>query len=236
MISRILDSRTGRIVTASVATGAIALSIFGASTIASAHENRGRGWGEGVSQSVNRMSATTAPVIAGTGAVGQVLTVSTPAVWNQTPDSVTYQWFAGGHAIAGATGTSFTITNEQAGRKISVMEKAVKAGYVAKPSASNRITVAELSRFEELQDVTISGSTTIGSTLTVSAGIYTPAPQSISYQWQRDGVAIDGATGTSYVVSADDAGKRINVVETVSATDYKTKSQKSNRLWIPVAG
>lgn len=235
MISKILDSRTGRVVISAVAAGAIAASVFGASTIANARDNHGRGWGAGVSQSLNRMSATSAPVISGTGTVGEVLTVSTPAVWSVTPDSVTYQWFAGGHAISGATSSTLTITADQAGRKISVIERAVKAGYVAKPVASNRISVASLARFDELQDVTISGTTALGDTLTVSAGIYTPAPQSISYQWMRDGVAIDGANGTSYVVTADDAGKRISVVETVSADGVKTKAEKSNRLWVPAS-
>ena len=235
MISKILDSRTGRVITTTIAAGAIAASVFGAATIANASDNHGRGWGDGVSQTLNRMTATSAPVISGTGAVGEVLTVSTPAVWSVAPDNVTYQWFAGGRAIAGATSNTLTITANQAGRKVSVIERAVKAGYVAKPVSSNRISVASLTRFDELQDVTISGPTSVGSTLTVSAGIYTPAPQSISYQWLRDGVAIDGAVGTSYVVTADDAGKRISVSETVSAEGVKTKTEKSNRLWVPAS-
>ena len=91
-------------------------------------------------------------------------------------------------------------------------------------------------RFVERQDVVISGSTTVGSTLTVNPGIYEPAGDSVTYQWQRNGVNIAGATSTSYELVAEDAGTQIRVVETVTKASYKTESEHSNRLWIPVVG
>jgi hypothetical protein len=91
-------------------------------------------------------------------------------------------------------------------------------------------------RFVERQDVVISGSTTVGSTLTINPGIYEPAGDAVAYQWQRNGVNIDGATATTYTVAAEDAGKQIRVIETVTKDGYKTESEHSNRLWIPVVG
>jgi len=99
-----------------------------------------------------------------------------------------------------------------------------------------RPTQAVSLRFVERQDVVISGSTTVGSTLTINPGIYEPAGDAVTYQWQRNGVNIDGATATTYTVAAEDAGKQIRVIETVTKDGYKTESEHSNRLWIPVVG
>lgn len=90
-------------------------------------------------------------------------------------------------------------------------------------------------RFVERQDVVISGSTTLGSTLTINPGITEPAADSVTYQWQRNGVNIAGATANTYVITADDQGKQIRVVETSTKAGYKTEVEKSNRLWIPAA-
>lgn len=107
------------------------------------------------------------------------------------------------------------------------------ATHTPRPGHTPRVSAL---KFEELQDVTISGTTTVGSTLTVSPGIYTPAADSVTYKWQRNGVDIADATGTTYVLTADDAGKQIRVVESVVKTGYKTKIENSNRLWVPVVG
>jgi hypothetical protein len=115
-------------------------------------------------------------------------------------------------------------------------------GHQPKPSTSAmrthtpKPTQAVSLRFVERQDVVISGSTTVGSTLTVNPGIYEPAADTVTYQWQRNGVNIAGATSVSYELTADDAGKQIRVIETVSKASYKTESEHSNRLWIPVVG
>jgi hypothetical protein len=90
-------------------------------------------------------------------------------------------------------------------------------------------------RFVERQDVVISGSTTLGSALTINPGITEPAADSVSYQWQRNGVNISGATANTYVITADDQGTQIRVIETSVKAGYKTETEHSNRLWIPAA-
>ncbi len=111
--------------------------------------------------------------------------------------------------------------------------KVPHATHTPKPSHTPRVAAL---KFEELQDLTIAGTTTVGSTLTVNPGIYTPAADSVTYKWQRNGVDIPGATATSYVVTSDDSGKQIRAVESVVKSGYKTKIENSNRLWIPVVG
>jgi hypothetical protein len=73
----------------------------------------------------------------------------------------------------------------------------------------------------------ISGSATVGATLTASQGSWTGSPTSFSYQWVRcprsgglptgaDCAAIGGATTTSYVVSTADVDRRLRVRVTAS--------------------
>lgn len=63
----------------------------------------------------------------------------------------------------------------------------------------------------------ITGTTTEGQTLTVSNGTWTNTPDSYARQWRRGGVAISGATATTYVLTADDVGSLITA--TVTATN-----------------
>ncbi len=69
----------------------------------------------------------------------------------------------------------------------------------------------------------ITGTVDVGQTLTVTPGAWSNPDVALTYQWQRcDGAgancaAIAGATSTTYVVAAADAGSTFSVVET--ATD-----------------
>jgi hypothetical protein len=60
---------------------------------------------------------------------------------------------------------------------------------------------------------TIAGTPTSGSTLIAAAGRGVP----VAYQWKADGVAIAGATGSSYALPGTLVGKRVTV--TVTASD-----------------
>ncbi|CAN5368903.1 hypothetical protein BH09ACT10_BH09ACT10_29030 [soil metagenome] len=60
----------------------------------------------------------------------------------------------------------------------------------------------------------ISGSTSFGSTLTAVPGIWTPSDATLTVQWQRNGIAVTGATNSTYALTPADIGSRISVVET----------------------
>ena len=63
----------------------------------------------------------------------------------------------------------------------------------------------------------ITGTTTVGSTLTVSNGTWAGSPTSYSYQWLRDGVEIASANASTYLLVSGDLGKMIGCA--VTATD-----------------
>ena len=62
----------------------------------------------------------------------------------------------------------------------------------------------------------ITGTTTVGQTLTCTSGTWSKSP-SYAYQWRRDGVAISGATANTRVLAAPDAGAAMSC--TVTATN-----------------
>ncbi len=66
----------------------------------------------------------------------------------------------------------------------------------------------------------ISGATTSGATLTAVVGTLPAGSAITGFAWKRDGVAISGATASTYVVQAGDVGHVISCVVglTTSAT------------------
>ncbi|BBH65178.1 hypothetical protein ACTI_18630 [Actinoplanes sp. OR16] len=60
----------------------------------------------------------------------------------------------------------------------------------------------------------ISGSARVGATVKVVNGSWSPAATGYSYQWFGNGVAIKGATGSSYKIPASMRGKRLTVTVT----------------------
>ena len=67
---------------------------------------------------------------------------------------------------------------------------------------------------------TISGTPTVGQTLTATPGTWSPADVTFSYQWKSNGAPIGGATNSTYELTADDAGDTIVVVVTGSKSGY----------------
>lgn len=61
----------------------------------------------------------------------------------------------------------------------------------------------------------ITGSATVGSTLTAHKGAWSPTPTTYSYRWLRSGVAIAGATKATYTPVAADRGRTIKLQVTV---------------------
>ena len=74
---------------------------------------------------------------------------------------------------------------------------------------------------------TITGTAKVGSTLTAVPGTWGPAPVTLTYQWKANGVAIVGATASTYKPVAADAGKTLTVTVTGTKTGYTTASKTS---------
>ena len=65
-------------------------------------------------------------------------------------------------------------------------------------------------------NTTISGTRSVGSTLSFSTGGQFPPNTTLSYQWKADGAAIPGATGSTFTPSSAQLGKIMSIAVTAS--------------------
>jgi len=68
----------------------------------------------------------------------------------------------------------------------------------------------------------ISGTTTVGSTLTVSNGTWTDSPTGYTYQWLRDGAEIASAAASTYLLTVSDTGALIGCQVTATNASGST--------------
>jgi uncharacterized delta-60 repeat protein len=85
------------------------------------------------------------------------------------------------------------------------------------------------------QPPVISGTPTVGSTLSASTGTWSgDEPISFSYQWLQDGGPIAGATASSYIVSSADQGHQL-AVEVTATNASGSASAISAAASVPAA-
>ena len=87
-------------------------------------------------------------------------------------------------------------------------------GFKATSATSAPVLVA--GRKLQPSAVTVSGIFRVGGTVTAAASAWTP-PADLTYQWLRDGSPIGGATDTTYLPVATDAGRLLQVRVTGTA-------------------
>ena len=163
--------------------------------------------------------ATGAPAIGGTARVGETLTASTSGISDADGlDNATYryQWTAGGSDIAGATGSSHTLSDDDVGKTIKV-----KVSFTDDSGNRESLTSAATAQVEARPNnpatgaPSINGTPRVGETLTASTSAIADAEGltnvSYRYQWVAGGSDIDGATGTSYALTYNEQGQTIQV-------------------------
>ena len=171
--------------------------------------------------------ATGAPTISGTAQVGETLTANTSGVADA--DGLgnvryEYQWLADDNDIAGASGLTYTLTDSEESKAITVqvsftdaadneetLTSAATAAVASAPTPNSPATGAP----------TISGTVQVGETLTANTSGVADADGlgnvQYEYQWLADAAEISGATSVTYTLADTDEGKAIKVE--VSFTD-----------------
>jgi surface antigen len=166
------------------------------------------------------LSVRTRPAITGTPRVGSAL-VATPGTWSASADH-SYRWYAGGVAVAGATGRTFTPTAAQRGKTVYVRVTASRAGYTSASAVSTGTAAVASGRIRFSTAPRITGTLKRGMVVTLEPGVHTPSGATRRYQWLRDGKVLTGFTGLTRRISSGDAGRLISVRVTVSAPGYPT--------------
>jgi hypothetical protein len=159
-------------------------------------------------------SITTQPVNKSVTA-GQTATFSVVASGTAP---LTYQWQKNTVAISGATGASYTTPATTTADNGATFRVIVTNSAGSVTSASVTLTVAAAAVPPSITTQPVGKSVTTGQTATFSVVASGTAP--LTYQWQKNSVAISGATSASYTTPATviaDNGAVFRVIVTNSA-------------------
>jgi surface antigen len=167
------------------------------------------------------LSPQAPPALAGIPTVGVEVTAD-PGTWSPGSDlTYTYAWYLDETTkIAGASGPDFTPTAAMLGRALSVRVTAARPGYAPDTATSDPVEVWPRS-LTTLDAPTITGTPSVGSTLSVDHGEWFPWPDEYSYQWLAGGTPISGATSRTFVPGAAQKGSVLTVRLTARHPDYE---------------
>jgi len=196
-------------------------------------------------------AVVSAPTITGTAVLGQTLTENQGS-WQNNPTSYSYQWEdcdgtgSNCSAIAGATAPTHVVTTADMGHALSVQETASNASGSTTATAAATTTVPNVSTTPapapapapapvDVSPPTVSGTPTVGKTLTESHGSWSNAPTAYAYTWERcdnngnNCVAIAGASAQTDTLTTADVGHTLRVQETASNSSGAGDAATSSR-------
>ncbi|WP_020017785.1 hypothetical protein [Promicromonospora sukumoe] len=157
------------------------------------------------------------PTIVGAVQVGKTAKAHAGAWTSGT--TFTYQWFADGEPISGATGFAFTPTVAQHAKRLTVRLDGSREGYAPVSRTSGRTSFVSRGHISQPRPAIV-GSATPGATLTASRPPAVPTPDSVTYRWRLDGESIRGATRSTLTMRSEWKGHEITVSTTVKEPGY----------------
>ena len=164
--------------------------------------------------------ATGSLSVSGTPAQGETLTADTSAISDEDGFStLSYQWYRDGELITGEVSSELTLTQADVGSAISADISYVDGSGTTETFESASTAVVTNTNDEPTGLPVITGTFSQDRELSVDTSGIADADGlgDFSYQWNRDGDAIEGATAETYTLSEADVGTNISV--TVSYTD-----------------
>ncbi|WP_017445856.1 cadherin-like domain-containing protein [Gayadomonas joobiniege] len=161
--------------------------------------------------------------ITGVNKVGETLSIQNSLT---DPDgeisNLSYQWMADGEAIAGATAETFTVTEAQKGKKISVqVSYSTGASVTDVPVTSNDANPDTAATGDISIDGTLSQSETITANTSALADVDGDI-ELLTYTWYAGETKIDGATSDSLTLTQAHVGKKIKLVAEFQDSVFKT--------------
>ncbi len=182
---------------------------------------------------------TANPILLGTGAVGDPLSVVAPVFGLLSPllqglITTEVSWLCDGEAIPGVGNVfEFVPTEAQAGCQMVVQTVSTLLGLLPLSLLTNLIDIpgGVTGAPQATTAAHLAGTPKVGQTLTVTDPVWDTTGVTNTYAWIRNGVAIPGAAAKTYKVSAQDAGKQITAKVTGTKSG-KSGTSVSNALLI----
>jgi len=171
---------------------------------------------------------TVPPVISGTAERGEILT-STTGTWTGTGTiTFAYQWTRNGADISGATSSTYTLVADDDNADM-VCEITATDDEGSRVKKSNTLGPV-LGIPTALVDPVASGTPEVDEVLSVTDGTWQGLqPITITYQWRRDTVDIEGATSNTYTLVSADLDALVDCMVTAT-NSIRSTSVDSNDL------
>ncbi|WP_460629784.1 hypothetical protein [Intrasporangium mesophilum] len=163
--------------------------------------------------------------LTGVATVGETLAVTSSA-WVPDTTMVSYVWQADGVEIAGQTADRLALTPDLLDKTVSVVATGTAAGYTSASATAAASSPVGKGAIANAPTPTVSGTVRVGATLTAQPGRW-PDGVTLTYEWLRDGVAIDGALSGTYVLVPADLGHALAVRVTGHLPAYEDSVQTS---------
>ena len=132
---------------------------------------------------------------------------------------LTYAWYRDGEAVDGATSAKYLLTVEDFGHDVRPLVVATKVGSPAATFLGKAVEVSA-GLIAKAPTPSIKGKAAVGNTLTASTKAWIDGAE-LTYQWYRDGEAVDGATSETYDLTAADFEASISVGITGTLEAYE---------------
>src|SRR5439155_383695 len=174
---------------------------------------------------IDQAASVTTPLIDGTAQQGQTLSASASA--GEADDASSYLWQKNGLNISGATGSTYVVQEGDEGATIDVVATATAEDNTSSDSQTSSATGTVIDQAASVTTPLIDGTAQQGQTLSASASAG-EADDAVTYQWQKNGLNISGATGSTYVVQEGDEGATIDVVATATAEDNTSSDSQTS--------
>ncbi len=157
------------------------------------------------------------PVITGTASQGQTLTADASGISDLDGLGMfAYQWQGSGTDIAGATSSTYVLTQSEVGQTITVIVSYTDVGGTLENVPSAATAVVTDTNDAPVGLPLIMGTASLGQILTADTSGISDADGlgagGFSYQWQSDDTDIVGATSSMYTLTQTEVGKVIKVV------------------------
>lgn len=168
-----------------------------------------------------KLSQTAAASIGGTPQVGTMLTAN-PGSWTPSP-TLSYQWYAGGVAISGATARTYTPVAADYGKRLTVRVTAKRSGY-ASVAVTTPATAAVVKGALVLSEPpVIAGEPLQGAQLVATGGTWNRSDATLEWRWFVDGVRVPEATTSRFALAPAHVGRSIKLVVVARKDGYRAE-------------
>lgn len=148
---------------------------------------------------------------------------------------ISYSWLRDGVQIDGATDSSYVLDQKDVGATINASAEYTTDGAMYRVSSATTASVGNINDLPE-GEISLAGTLVVGAEITALTTLLEDEDGlgELSFQWMRDSVPIEGATGASYRVVSEDADSALTVVVQYIDGQGTTETLSSSPATTPV--